>query len=83
VHLTSPVLAPSTASQDGDANHQPATSVAQSFTIARSNQTITFGALAGKNFGDADFSVSASATSGLAVSFSANGQCTNAGTTFI
>jgi uncharacterized repeat protein (TIGR01451 family) len=40
------------------------------------NQTITFGPLAARTFGDADFSVSASASSGLAVSFSASGNCT-------
>lgn len=40
------------------------------------DQTITFGALAPQTFGDADFSVSATATSGLAVSLSANGNCT-------
>jgi serine protease AprX len=40
------------------------------------NQTITFDAIPGKTFGDADFSVSAAASSGLAVSFSASGNCT-------
>ena len=40
------------------------------------DQTITFGALAPRTFGDADFSVSAAATSGLAVSLSASGNCT-------
>jgi uncharacterized repeat protein (TIGR01451 family) len=45
------------------------------------NQTITFGALANKNFGDPDFGVSASATSGLVVSFTASGSCTVTGST--
>lgn len=40
------------------------------------SQTITFGALAARTFGDADFGVSATASSGLAVSFSASGNCT-------
>src|SRR5207253_6045322 len=40
------------------------------------NQTITFGPLANKTFGDPDFPVSATASSGLPVSFSASGQCT-------
>lgn len=39
-------------------------------------QTITFAALAGRTFGDAAFSVSASASSGLPVSFTASGDCT-------
>src|SRR5207237_10414756 len=47
-----------------------------SLTNAKLNQTITFGALPPKTFGDADFSVSATASSGLPVSFSASGQCT-------
>jgi hypothetical protein len=52
------------------------------FTNAQKvSQTITFGALAGKTVGDADFTVSATATSGLAVSFTASGPCTVAGNT--
>ena len=39
-------------------------------------QTITFNALAGKTFGDADFNVSATASSGLTVTFTASGNCT-------
>lgn len=49
-------------------------------TLYRS-QTITFGALGGKTFGDADFSVSATASSGLTVTFTASGACTVSGTT--
>jgi serine protease AprX len=44
-------------------------------------QTITFGSLPNKTYGDADFSVSATASSGLAVSFSASGNCTVTGST--
>ena len=67
-----------TASQPGDLNYNPATSVPQSFTINKANQTITFVALANKTFGDADFGVSATSTSGLAVtvSLAATGNCT-------
>ena len=39
------------------------------FVIAGSSQTITFDTLSDKTYGDADFLVSASASSGLAVSF--------------
>ena len=49
-------------------------------TIAKANQTITFGALSNKTEGDPDFSVSATASSGLTVSFSASGSCTVSGT---
>ena len=42
-------------------------------------QTITFGPLADKTYGDPAFAVNASASSGLPVSFTAGGQCTIAG----
>jgi chitinase len=45
------------------------------------SQTIAFGALASKTYGDADFSVSATASSGLAVAFAAAGNCTVTGST--
>ena len=44
-------------------------------TVNQASQTITFGALANKTFGDTDFTVSATASSGLAVNFTATGQC--------
>jgi len=43
---------------------------------APNNQTITFGPVDEKAFGDADFTVSATATSGLPVTFTASGDCT-------
>ncbi len=70
-----------TASQPGDSNYNPATDVSQPFTVAKAAQTITFGALANKTFGDAGFAVSASASSSLAVSFAAAGACTVSGST--
>jgi hypothetical protein len=47
----------------------------------KQDQTITFGALTNKTYGDADFTVSATASSGLPVSFSASGNCTVSGST--
>jgi hypothetical protein len=44
-------------------------------------QTITFAALTGKTFGDPAFTVAATASSGLEVSFTATGKCTISGTT--
>jgi predicted outer membrane repeat protein len=38
-------------------------------------QTITFGPLAGKTYGDADFDPAAAASSGLAVTYTASGAC--------
>ena len=67
--------------QPGNASFNPAPQVTESVTATKLNQTITFAALADKTFGDADFSVSASASSGLAVSFAASGNCTGAGAT--
>ena len=67
--------------QAGDGNYNAATQVTESVTAQKANQTITFGALANKTFGDPDFSVSATASSGLSVSFAATGQCTVTGAT--
>jgi hypothetical protein len=60
-----------TASQDGNSNYNAATSVEKTFTIAKKDQTITFAAIPDKTLGSADFAPIASASSGLAVSYSA------------
>src|SRR4029079_5648026 len=76
VHLSGAGSCTITASQAGNANFNPATNVPQSFTINKANQTITFNALANKTFGDPDFAVNATTTSGLPVSLAASGNCT-------
>jgi MBG domain (YGX type) len=81
VHITGAGNCTITASQGGNGNYNAAADVARSFAIAKAGQTITFGALAGKTFGDGDFDVSATASSGLAVSFAASGDCTISGAT--
>src|SRR6185369_9974883 len=81
VHLTGAGGCTITASQGGDANYLAANNVQQSFNIGKANQTLTFGALANKTFGDPDFTVSATASSSLAVSFTASGNCTMTGST--
>ncbi len=58
------------------ANFATSTDTAHTLAVGKADQTITFGALAGKTFGDADFTVAASASSSLAVSFVATGNCT-------
>lgn len=58
------------ASQSGNANYNAAADVDQSFTVGKASQTITFGALSNKSYGDQAFSLSATASSGLPVSFS-------------
>ena len=50
-------------------------------TISQYSQTIAFGALSDKAFGDPSFAVSATASSGLTVTFSASGNCTVSGNT--
>ena len=63
------------ASFAGDSNYNPS-SDSEDFSIVKASQTITFDAIPDKTFGDANFSVSATATSGLPVSFAASGNCT-------
>jgi len=54
---------------------------ANSLTIAQASQTISFGALSSKTYGDPNFAVTATASSGLTVSFAASGNCTVSGIT--
>jgi hypothetical protein len=65
------------ASFAGDANNAGG-SGSGALSVAKANQTINFAALGNKIFGDPDFTVSATATSGLAVSFAASGKCSMA-----
>ena len=76
VHLTGAGSCTITASQGGNANYNSAPDVSQTFAIVTASQTISFGPLANKTYGAPDFGVSATASSGLPVSFSANGNCT-------
>jgi Regulator of chromosome condensation (RCC1) repeat len=91
VHLTGAGACTVTASQAGDGNYDPGPDVSQTFAIAppaspptgtiKAGQSINFAPLPGKTYGDPDFAVSASASSGLAVSFTASGSCTVNGVT--
>ena len=65
-----------TASQSGDANYNPAPPASQTFAIAKADQAITFPDLEDKAVGDRDFTLRATADSGLAVEFAASGKCT-------
>ncbi|HEX8686852.1 MAG TPA: MBG domain-containing protein, partial [Pyrinomonadaceae bacterium] len=80
VHITGGGSCTVTASQAGNSNYNAAADVQRPFQVAKASQTITFGALADKTFGDADFAVSATSTSNLSVSFGAAGACTVVGT---
>ena len=68
-----------TASQGGNGSFDAAAPVVRSFQVAKANQTIDFAALADKTYGDADFDVSATASSGLDITYSALGACTMTG----
>ncbi len=68
------------ASYSGDSNYQVSASTAQTLTIAKSTQTITFPAIPNHTVGDAPFTLSATASSGLAVSYAVtSGPATVAG----
>jgi trimeric autotransporter adhesin len=58
-----------TAYQPGNASFKPA-QLQRTFTVSKRNQSITFNAIPAKKVGDAPFSLTATATSGLLVSFS-------------
>jgi hypothetical protein len=81
VHLTGAGSCTITASQAGNANYDAAASVARTFAVAKASQTISFAPLPDRTYGDPDFAVSATASSGLPVSFSASGSCTVSGST--
>ena len=59
-----------TADQAGDTNYAAAPQMTRTFTVAPGSQTITFAGLAAKTYGDVTFALSATASSGLPVSFS-------------
>ncbi|MGV3631844.1 MAG: YDG domain-containing protein [Bacteroidota bacterium] len=61
-----------TASQAGNTNYAAAVNVDQTLTVNAASgtpQTITFGALSNVTYGDADFNLTATASSGLTVSY--------------
>ena len=69
------------ADQEGNDNYDAAPTVTRTFNIGFASQTITFAPLAAKTYGDPDFVVTATASSGLVVAFAAGGDCTVTGTT--
>jgi hypothetical protein len=75
VHLTGAGSCTVTASDPGNVDYEPAPDVAQTFAIAKAEQTIVFGPLPRKTYGAPDFRVRATASSGLPVSFEASGKC--------
>ena len=75
IHIVGAGVTTITASQSGDANFNPATSVSQTLTVTtvtKLNQTITFPAISAKSISDVDFNPGATASSGLAVTLSSS-----------
>lgn len=58
-----------TASHAGDASYNAATDVLQTLTVRKLSQTITFAPIPFKTYGDAPFALTATASSGLPVTF--------------
>lgn len=69
VSITGAGTAIITASQPGNSNWNPAPDVQQTLTVNKADQTITFGPLPVKTYGDDPFNLSASSSSGLPVTF--------------
>jgi hypothetical protein len=69
--------------QPGNQGYNPAPSVSRTFEILerQKDQTISFFAVPNKTYGDPDFTVSATASSGLPVGFTGAGHCTVTGQT--
>jgi Bacterial Ig-like domain (group 3)/Lamin Tail Domain len=72
---------PFTLSYDGDSASAPSVSPVLTQVVNKADQTIDFAPLANRTYGDAAFNVTATASSTLAVSFTASGACTIAGNT--
>ncbi|MGL1889331.1 MAG: hypothetical protein OCD76_22645, partial [Reichenbachiella sp.] len=61
-----------TASQDGDATFKVATSVSQTLTVNKADQTVSFDALSETVFGDVDFDLVATVSSGLSITYASS-----------
>ena len=72
-------------SQAGNTNYNAATTQTENFNVfdtSKDDQTITFNSLSNKTYGDADFNLTATASSGLTVSYTvASGPATISGNT--
>jgi len=72
IHIMGAGTAVITASQAGNSLWNSAPDIPQTLTVNKANQTITFSVLPPMTYGDADFVLSASSSSGLSVSFSSD-----------
>ena len=60
------------ASQDGNSSFNPAPTVEQTLTVSKAAQTLTFGSLTNQNLSAGTYTLSATASSGLGVSFASS-----------
>ncbi len=65
------------AAQPGSTGYLVAQTISQTVSVGKINQTMTFSAIANKSWGSLAFSLSATASSGLTISYSENVQTTN------
>ena len=72
IHIVGAGTANITASQAGNATYNPAPDVVQALTVNRANQTITFGALSSRTYGDGDVAPGATASSSLTVTYASS-----------
>jgi hypothetical protein len=72
VFIVGPGTTTITASQAGNATYNPAPDVIQNLLVNKSDQLITFDPLPAKKVGDPPFTLSASASSGLPVSYTSS-----------
>ena len=72
LHIVGAGTATITASQAGDNSYKAASDVAQQLTIGKKDQVITFTAIGEKSVGDADFDAGATASSGLALTYTSS-----------
>ena len=80
VHVVSAGSCSITAAQAGDDTYAAASPVTQSFIVAKGEQRIDLAPIADRTYGDPDFAVTATASSGLPVGLAASGVCTIDGT---
>jgi hypothetical protein len=79
VAITGAGICTLTASQAGDEDYFAAGNVVRSFTIAKKANTITFGGLPSKTYGDPNFLINPTSSAGLSVTVTPTGPCTVTG----
>ncbi len=72
IHIVGAGTTTITASQPGNSSYKAATPVEQTLTVNKANQTITFTAIPAITTGTADFNPGATASSGLAVTYTSS-----------